>query len=83
MAPTNRSTFGDLTPWGEPAWYNVLSSPYYSESHLRLRAFVRDYVEKNVLPYQEEWEELGDVPAEVGEKAISHALSTHLLRRSV
>ncbi|KAL6229379.1 hypothetical protein BDW75DRAFT_235258 [Aspergillus navahoensis] len=64
MAPTPRPTFGDLTPWGEPAWYNVLSSPYYGESHLRLRAFVRNYIEENVLPYQEEWEEMGDVPAE-------------------
>jgi alkylation response protein AidB-like acyl-CoA dehydrogenase len=64
MANKSTKTFGDLTPWGEPAWYNVLDSPYYGESHRKLRAFVRDYVDNKILPFQEEWEETGVVPAE-------------------
>jgi hypothetical protein len=62
---TKRETFGNLNPWSEPAWYNVLSSPYYNDSHRRLREFVRNYIDENVLPYAEEWEEAGEVPKEV------------------
>jgi hypothetical protein len=69
MANKSTKTFGDLTPWGEPAWYNVLDSPYYGESHRKLRAFVRDYVDNKILPFQEEWEETGVVPAEVRDNA--------------
>ncbi|KAF2817629.1 acyl-CoA dehydrogenase NM domain-like protein [Mytilinidion resinicola] len=57
-------TFGDLNPWAEPAWYNVLSSPYYNDSHRKLRRFVRDYMNENVLDFAEEWEEKGEVPRE-------------------
>jgi hypothetical protein len=64
MAP-QRKTFGEVNPWGEPAWYNTLSSPYYNDSHRRLRAFVRKYMDENVLPFAQEWEELGHVPKEV------------------
>jgi hypothetical protein len=45
--------------------YNVLSSLYYNDSHRRLREFVRNYIDENVLPYAEEWEEAGEVPKEV------------------
>lgn len=61
-----RDRFGNASPWGEPAWYNVLSSPYYNDSHRQLRSFVRTYIDEKVLPYAEEWEEEGLVPLEVG-----------------
>lgn len=57
--------FGDLNPWSEPAWYNTLSSPYYNDSHRRLRKAVREYLDEHVIPYEEEWEEAGVVPKEV------------------
>ena len=60
-----RDQFGDVNPWAEPAWYNVLSSPYYNESHRKLRNFVRMYIDENVLPYAEEWEEEGLVPLDI------------------
>ena len=62
-------TFGDLSPWAEPAWYSTLESPYYNDSHRRLRSWVRDYLEQNVIPFQEEWEESGEVPKEVRSRA--------------
>lgn len=58
-------TFGDLAPWAEPAWYNTLASPYYNDSHKRLREAIRSYVDEHILPYEEEWEENGEVPREV------------------
>ena len=60
-----KDQFGDTNPWAEPAWYNILSSPYYNESHRRLRDFVRTYIDENVLPHAEDWEEEGFVPLEV------------------
>jgi alkylation response protein AidB-like acyl-CoA dehydrogenase len=56
-------SFGDLAPWSEPAWYNSLTSPYYNESHRKLRDYVRNYLETNVIPHAFEWEAAGDSPA--------------------
>ncbi|KAF2455593.1 acyl-CoA dehydrogenase/oxidase [Lineolata rhizophorae] len=63
MAP-KEETFGNLAPWSEPAWYNELASPYYDDSHRRLRDYARQYVDDNILPNHLEWEEQGDVPHE-------------------
>lgn len=57
--------FGDLAPWAEPAWYTTLASPYYNDSHRSLRKAIRSYVDEHVLPYEDEWEENGQVPKEV------------------
>jgi hypothetical protein len=57
--------YGNLTPWAEPAWYNSLASPYYTDSHRKLRDWVRKYIEENIEPYQKEWETTGKVPREV------------------
>ncbi|PGH10483.1 hypothetical protein AJ80_07526 [Polytolypa hystricis UAMH7299] len=64
MTKSSIEPFGNGAPWSEPAWYNALESPYYNDSHRRLRKFVRDYVEENILPFEEEWEEAGGVPPE-------------------
>lgn len=61
----NKDTFGDLSPWAEPAWYNTLSSPYYNDSHRRVRDMARAYIDERVLPNEAEWEEEGDAPLEV------------------
>lgn len=54
--------FGSTLPWAEPAWYTGRPSPYYKESHRRLRKAVRDWVEANVIPNIESWEVEGKVP---------------------
>ncbi|KAL3439262.1 acyl-CoA dehydrogenase/oxidase [Aspergillus tetrazonus] len=56
--------YGNLAPFAEPAWYNSLRSPYYNESHRKLRKYVRDYLEEYVIPHVHEWEEAGGVPRE-------------------
>lgn len=76
-----RDLFGDLTPWAEPAWYNTLSSPYYDESHRRLRRAIREYVDEHILPYSDEWEESGEVPREVKPSSPSSvAHCSHMAR---
>ena len=61
-APT---PFGSTSPFAEPPWYSRDNSPYYNESHKRLRAWVREYVENELKPHVEEWEKMGSVPPEV------------------
>ena len=49
-----------VLPFAEPAWYGSLgeSSPYYGESHRRLRAYVREYVD-SFAAHAGDWEEKG------------------------
>jgi hypothetical protein len=56
------SESGNMNPFAEPAWYQGISSPYYDDSHRRLRTFVRDFVEQWLAPNAMEWEEAGEVP---------------------
>ncbi|KAH9882325.1 hypothetical protein J1614_000561 [Plenodomus biglobosus] len=65
MNPQKKETFGNLGPWAEPSWYSSLASPYYNESHKRLRNAVRQYIDENVKPYMLEWEEKGEAPEQV------------------
>lgn len=52
-------------PFAEPLWHSRKVSPYYNESHIRLQREVRRYVDNNILPFCEQWERQGSVPAEV------------------
>jgi hypothetical protein len=62
MPPAQKETFGNLGPWAEPSWYSSLASPYYNESHKRLRNALRTYIDTNIKPYMLEWEEKGEAP---------------------
>jgi hypothetical protein len=62
--------FGNKNPWAEPAWHNSLNSPYYNDSHRRLRSFMRKYIETKILPYSWEWEEAGEVPEPVSSSLL-------------
>lgn len=54
-----------LAPFADPLWYTRGNSPYYKESHIRLRDEVREYVSTHIAPNCEEWEKNGAVPLEV------------------
>ncbi|KAG0141976.1 hypothetical protein CROQUDRAFT_663125 [Cronartium quercuum f. sp. fusiforme G11] len=58
-APQNRlAPYGNLeTAFAEPSWYNGLPSPYYNESHIRLREAVRKWTETHLVDSAHEWEE--------------------------
>lgn len=66
--PPTREPFGNLTPWAEPAWYNSLESPYYNDSHRRLRAAIRGYLDEHILPHSLQWEAIGEAPRDVALK---------------
>ncbi|WPG99803.1 acyl-coa dehydrogenase apdg [Acrodontium crateriforme] len=66
MSPTSdhkeEEAFGDLAPWSEPAWSQGIPSPYYNDSHRRLRNALRAYMDEHVLPNALEWEAKGEAP---------------------
>lgn len=37
-------------------------SPYYDESHLKLKLDIRKFVVDNIMPFVDDWEESGKIP---------------------
>lgn len=70
MSPDPKLNVDERIPWSEPAWYQGLSSPYYNDSHRRLRDRIREYINTEILPYSPEWEEKGEVPVEASKKFL-------------
>lgn len=48
-------SFGDMVPYGDPAWYQRFNSPYYKPTHVAFRAKVRSFVDTEVIPTMREW----------------------------
>jgi hypothetical protein len=57
--------FGSPAIFSEPLWYSRGASPYYNQSHEKLRAEVRQYMDTSITPFAEEWEKDGSVPTDV------------------
>ena len=58
----------NLGPWSEPPWSHGIPSPYYNESHRKLRDALRAYVNENILPYSLDWEAQGEAPRDAAFK---------------
>lgn len=56
--------FGELTPFGDPNWYQGWVSPYYNASHIRLRKQIRSFVNKYIIPNVHRWDESKKIPKE-------------------
>lgn len=54
--------FGSPSPYAEPLWYSRNVSPHYTDSHRKLRAAVRQYIDDEILPNTFKWESAGQVP---------------------
>ena len=49
-------------PFGDPYWYQDWNSPYYNDSHVKWRDALREFVEKEIMPFCHEWDEKKAVP---------------------
>ena len=58
----NRWIYGSSTPFAEPPWANGCPSPYYGDSHRRLRQAMRTWVEKNIVANASQWEADASLP---------------------
>lgn len=59
---TSLEPFGCPTPYAEPLWYSRNVTPHYTDSHRKLRAAVRKYIDEEIMPNAFEWESAGIVP---------------------
>ena len=57
--------FGDGNAFSDPAWYQGGYSPYYKESHKKLRAYIRGLCEEHINPFCHEWDEKKEIPKEM------------------
>ncbi|KAI8983971.1 acyl-CoA dehydrogenase/oxidase [Mycotypha africana] len=71
-----KTTFGDMIPFGDPMWYQDWYSPFYKDSHRRLRHLCRQFVNKEIMPYCFEWDEAKQIPKHVFEKVAQMGLLT-------
>ncbi|KIN07861.1 hypothetical protein OIDMADRAFT_174767 [Oidiodendron maius Zn] len=70
--------FGSTAPYAEPLWYSRNVTAHHKDSHRKLRATVRKYVDEDLRPYAFEWESAGRVVkrhAELGYQALATGLS--------
>jgi len=51
--------------------YQGLHSPYYKDSHKRFRAAIRDFVQREIEPFCEDWDEAKSIPREIWKKAYA------------
>ncbi|KAJ3385849.1 hypothetical protein HDU92_002834 [Lobulomyces angularis] len=65
--PTAKN-FGSMITFADPSWYQAWKSPYYNDSHRRLRHWARNFIEVNVIPFVYQWEIAGKVPKELYQK---------------
>lgn len=66
----NYPKFGSNIPFAEPAWYRGSPTPFYQEKHVAWRAKVRAWVEKELVPNADAWEDAKSFPVqEVRKKA--------------
>lgn len=70
-----RQTFGLIEPWSEPASVNDLESPYYRESHRKLRKYIRGHIDEHIIPHQLEWEAAGGAPIDVARKYLTKGIA--------
>jgi len=68
--PPDDGSFGDRVPFGDPYWYNgKMRSPFYKETHRQFRAKVRKFVDEEVMPNIDKWEDQKDYPADMHVRA--------------
>lgn len=58
-------TFGEGIPFGDPNYIQGWKSPYYNQTHLELRKAVRAFVQSELEPNAEQWDEQGSIPKDV------------------
>ncbi|CAO3634529.1 unnamed protein product [Cunninghamella blakesleeana] len=63
------SKFGEGVPYGDPTWYQDWNSPYYNETHIKLRKMMREFVDKEIMPFCHEWSENKEIPKSIVKRA--------------
>jgi alkylation response protein AidB-like acyl-CoA dehydrogenase/predicted heme/steroid binding protein len=68
---TPSAPFGAMTLYGDPTWYQTWHSPYYSDSHYRVRKAMRAFVDEHVMPNVDNWDRVKRIPPAMYEKCAA------------
>ncbi|MBW0504925.1 hypothetical protein O181_044640 [Austropuccinia psidii MF-1] len=72
---TRHEPFGNTsTPFAEPSWYTGLPTPYYKDSHVRLRKAAREWTETHLMDQAHAWEENGSIDHSTFQQAAKDGL---------
>ncbi|KAI9012669.1 acyl-CoA dehydrogenase/oxidase [Phycomyces nitens] len=69
-----QAKFGEGLPYSDPTWYQDWNSPFYTESHIRLRKEVRQFVDTEITPFCHEWSEAKAIPRSIIKRAAELGL---------
>lgn len=67
-------TFGSMVAFADPAWYQGWATPYYNDSHKKFRAWMRSFIQKEMMPFVHQWEQAGQVPKSLYKKCGENGL---------
>ncbi|CAO3665084.1 unnamed protein product [Umbelopsis vinacea] len=67
-AAESENRVGDMVPYGDPTDCQDWNSPYYNESHYKLRKVLRAFVEKELMPDCHMWSETKEIPRSIAEE---------------
>ncbi|KAH7133757.1 acyl-CoA dehydrogenase [Dactylonectria macrodidyma] len=66
--------YGSPLPFAEAPWARGCPSPFYRDSHRRLRHAMRAWVDKHLIPHVHEWEESQSLPKSLYKQAADDGL---------
>jgi len=55
----------------EPSWYQGLSTLCYDESHVAWRSILRSFVDSQLIPHADQWDEAGSYPRDLHRRAAA------------
>lgn len=63
-----------IIQYAEPNYTEGMKSLYFNQSHIKLQKAVREFMDKEIMPFVNEWEEKREVPVEVRKKCAEVGL---------
>jgi len=61
-------------PFGDAYWYQDWKSPYYNDSHRKLRSAMRRFTDEHLTPFAHEWDQAREIPPETYKKIADHGI---------
>ncbi|GAA5878916.1 hypothetical protein JCM16303_007228 [Sporobolomyces ruberrimus] len=66
--------FGDLVPFGDPFWYQDWTSPYYNDSHKKVRRAIREFTDTYLTPNAYAWDQAKEIPPSEYKRIADHGI---------
>eukprot|EP00949_MAST-11_sp_MAST-11-sp1_P003021 g3021.t1 len=67
--------FGNKLEYAEPGWYHGKPSLHYTKEHAEFRDRLRAFVDGKILPFIDDWIDVGEYPSRLDEEFFEEGLS--------